>query len=598
MKVKDQEEVKVTRTVCMLPCGEQCGIMAHVKNGVVTKVEPADFPEPGHRYVCRKGLCTPKIVYHPDRLKYPLKRAGERGEGKWERISWDEALDTIAGRLKDIGAKYGPESVAMLSGGLSPPNGGMFLGQRFASASGATWVTPHAIGLAGQQCADLPSYGTRWTIPYHEDHKDPRLLVFWGSNSVATFPWKYRRRFRPAREKGAKMVVISPLFTPTAAKADEWIPIRPGTDAALALGMTNVIVNEGLCDEAFLIDHTVGPFLVRGDNGLFLREEHIPSGDSTSKQIVWDTKTKKPQTYDTPGVAPALRGSYKVDGIECKPVFQLLVELVEQYPLVKVSGITEVAPDTVRRLALDYATLKPVVCDRGIGIQRSYYGDLTYRAINILAAVTGNICIDRPEADPFSVVNWEPLFFPGGRMYKRISSFQFYENHRTGKPYPIKALWVSSHNPANSHPNRNNFIELMRSMEIIVVVDLFMTATAEYADIVLPGCTNFECTNISFPWTALWGGGHPYFQMQPKLVEPLYESKSDLEILTELARGWAWESSSTRVKRNTWRCSSPRGTLNGRHNPGEAQGGSCETQTLRPLPFLHPPAGSSSIWRT
>jgi anaerobic dimethyl sulfoxide reductase subunit A len=117
-----------------------------------------------------------------------------------------------------------------------------------------------------------------------------------------------------------------------------------------------------------------------------------------------------------------------------------------------------------------------------------------------------------------------------------LTSNEFYHNHRTGKPYPIKAFWVSSHNPANSHANRNNFLELMRSMELVVVVDLIMSATAEYADIVLPGCTSYECTSLAMPYTALMSGGHPYFQLQPKIVEPLYESKSDLDIFNELAK--------------------------------------------------------------
>jgi anaerobic selenocysteine-containing dehydrogenase len=533
MQLKDQGE-KVTRTVCMMPCGEMCGVLAHVKNGVLTKVEPADFPEPKYFYVCRKGLSTPKIVYHPDRLKYPMKRAGERGEGKWQRISWDEALDTIAGKLKDIAAKYNPESVAMISGGLNVPHGGLFIGQRFASAIGASWVSPQGAAMAAQICADMTSTGSRFGEPYHLNHEDPRLCVYWGSNVVETFPWRYRNQIRPAREKGAKMVCISPIFTPTAAKSDEWLPIRPGTDAALALGMINIIVSEGLCDEAFIIEHTVGPFLVRSDNGLFLREEHDPSGEKAKTYLVWDTKTNKPQTYDTPGVTPALRGSYTVDGLECKPAFQLLVELAEQYSLEKVSKITEIAPDAIRKLAVDYATRRPVVSERGIGMSRNYHGNLGHRAITALAAVTGNICLKRPQ-DFFANLNWRPFLFPGGRFYKPLTSFQFYNSHLTGKPYPIKAFWVSSHNPANSHPNRNNMQQLLSNMEFIVVSELFMSTTAEYADIVLPGSTTFECTSMALPWETFFGG-IPYLQIQPKVIEPYYECKSDLEIYTELAQ--------------------------------------------------------------
>lgn len=359
-------------------------------------------------------------------------------------------------------------------------------------------------------------------------------MVFWGSNIVETWPVRYHHPTRPAKEKGAKMVAINPIFNPTAANSDEWLPIRHGTDTALALGMINMIISEGLQDEAFIIEHTVGPFLVRSDNGLFLRKKDLSSVES-GKYTVWDTKTNQPQPYDQSGVIPALKGSYRVDGVECKPAFELLAEMVKQYTLEKVSGITEITPDAIRRLALDYATLKPAVSERGIGLSRTYYGDLMFRAISTLAAITGNICLKKAEQDIFPALNFGPFIAPAGRMYKEIPSFQFYDNHLTVKPYPIKAFWGSSSNPANSHPNSNNIRKLLSSMEFIVVVDLFMSATADLADIVLPGCTSFECTGLAIPWLASYGG-HSYLQMQPKVIERYYESKSDMEIFTELAQ--------------------------------------------------------------
>lgn len=558
MKVKDDVGEKVTRAVCSTSCLDACGLLVHTKDGILTKVEPADFPESKYRFACRRALATPKLVHHPDRLKYPMKRVGERGEGKWERITWDEALDTITSKFKDIAAKYGPESVAMLCGALGLPGGPRFIGRRFANAIGATWVTEYAAMTAAQCCADLVNYGKRWSVPYLEDFEDPRMWVIWGGNSVETWPWKYRQSIMPAREKGARMVAINPLFTSTAAKADEWVPIRVGTDTALALGMVNIIVKEGLYDEAFLLNHTDAPFLVRDDNGLFMKDEQSPAGGandkhvagdtgfdvakkveytlgSSGKNIVWDTKTNKPQVFDAPGITPAMKGSYTVNGIKCRPVFQLLAEIVEQYPLEKTSEITEVSPEVIRKLAHDYATLKPVVSERGIGLQRQFHGDLTYRAITTLAAVTGNINLKEVELDPLQALNWIPFMMPGGRMSKQFTTFQFYNCNLTGKPYPIKAFWASGQNPANSHANRNKILELLKSMEFIVASELFMTATAEYADIVLPVCTLFECTNFALGYTVTWGGGHPYFQLQPKVIEPLYESKSDLEIFNALA---------------------------------------------------------------
>ncbi|MFC1943963.1 molybdopterin-dependent oxidoreductase [Chloroflexota bacterium] len=530
MEKTGEGKVKVTRTVCPIVCGCACGILAHVKDGMLVKVEPADFPDPKHRHICSRGLCTPKLVHHPDRLKYPMKRAGARGEGKWKRISWDEALDEIGSAFKDILEKYGPGSVAFISGGPTAP--GATASQRFASATQASWVRAIGFGDAAGPCADILSYGTVFNgEQYTTDYDNPRLCVVWGSNMAETRWWEMRSLLN-AKEKGAKIVVIDPRFTPTAAKADEYIPIRPGTDAALILAMINVIIGEGLCDEPFVIEHTVGPLLVRSDDGRFLRANDISSDDSTTSYIVWDTETDSAKTSETAGTRPALRGTYTVDGIVCKPAFQLLADLAEEYSFDKASDITQVSPEVIRRLAVEYATNKPVASRRGMGLQRTFHGDLTFRAITTLAAITGNICLK--SAQDF-VLNWRPFIRPEGtRSYKRLPIMQMYENVITGEPYPIKALWVSTQNLVNQLANANKMVnEVLSRLELIVAVDIFMTATAEQADIVLPGCTPFECTSICPPFGMV---AHPYLQLQPKVIEPLYECRSDLDILSGLAQ--------------------------------------------------------------
>ncbi len=531
MVVKDQGE-KVIRTVCPHQNGILCGLLAHVKDGMITKIEPADdYPDPGYRNACTRAYAMPKVVHHPDRLKYPMKRVGERGEGKWQRISWDEALDTIASKFNDIGERYGPASVAYISGGLCFPSGGLFASQRFASATGGTFVGLLGISTSAAATANASLYGAMYT-DYANDHDDPDMIVLWGENMLETWPVKYSPLI-PARDRGARMVYIGPLFNITAAKADEWIPIRPGTDTAMILGMINVILSEDICDKPFITKYTNGPFLVRRDNGLLLREKHLSSGEKTSKYMVWDTKTNKPQTYNTPGVVPALRGSYTVDGIECKTALQLLAELAEQYPLEEVSEITGVDPDSIRKLAIDYTTRRPVASYKGLGLQRLFNGHLTFRAIDTLVALTGNTSM-RPWMDFFSELDFPSYMFPEMRMFTPLPIIQFYEAAITGEPYPIKAMWVSTHNPGDSHGNRGKFREAMKNLEFIVALELFVTSTAEYADIVLPGCSPFEFENATVPWGS-YTGGRPYFQVNAKVIEPYYESKTDLEIFNELA---------------------------------------------------------------
>jgi anaerobic selenocysteine-containing dehydrogenase len=498
MKMTEEWGEKVVRTACPIMCSRICGILAHVQDGVLVRVEPAGLPgEKTHR-ICAMGLCLPKLVYHPDRLKYPMKRLGERGEGKWQRISWDEALETIRSRLKEVAERHGADSVAWT---VIPMAALQTAYMRLASTWGGTWVSIIGYGDSAGPCGDTVSYGTR-----------PEGFL----------------GIRDAKERGARVVVIDPRFTPTAAKADEWIPIRPGTDAALALGMIDAIISQGLEDKSFIINYTVGPFLVRADNGLFLRGKDITSVEPGGSYIVWDSSANKPRAHDSPGVAPALKGSYTIEGIECKPAFQLLAELTEQYPVEKTSEITEVAPETIRKLALDYVRLKPVNSYRGMGPQRTFHGHLFFRAVTALAAITGNVtltpfCGFVPNLPVFSVPLKRPRQLPIMDMLQAIV---------TGKPYPIKALWLARHNLVNQMPNANKMIkELFPRLEFIVVVDMFMSASAEYADIILPVCTYLECTDLP----NVFGMLERHLQLQQKVIEPLYESKSDFQIAKELA---------------------------------------------------------------
>ena len=525
----DASGEKVIRTVCRLVDAETCGIWAHVKDGVLVKIEPADFPDPGFRHICAKGLAGMKLVYHPDRLKYPLKRVGQRGEGNWERISWDEAVDAVAVRLQEIREKYGSESLALAMGGGTMWVAGMVY-RRFINALEGTLVSTLGYGDSAGPCGDKVSFGPDKLFPelYTIDFYSPALCVVWGENPTDTQPVKWRR-IRRFKERGAKVVVIDPRFTNTASKADQYISIRPGTDTALVLGMMNIILENGLYDTSFITKHTVGPFLVRSDNGLFLRERDIVSGGS-DRYIIWNSKSDRLQTYDTAEALPALTGSYTVAGIGCKPAFQLLAELAAQYPVELVSQITEIDGDTIRGLAVEYATRKPVASVRGWGLQRTFHGDLTYRAIATLAGITGNISL---EGGRCFVLN-QALTQIEGKSSRAMPLLELYEALLTDRPYPIRALFIAGHNFVNQNPNMNKVInELLPRLEFIVVVDVFMNPTAQYADIVLPACTGFEYIDVCMPGQSFY---HPFLQLAQKVIEPLYESKPDFDIVTELAR--------------------------------------------------------------
>lgn len=531
-RIRAAPGTKLVRTAPPFVCGPGCGIIAHVKDGVLVKTEPSDFP--GNRHVCARGLAYPKWVYHPERLKYPLRRTGARGEGKWERISWEEALDTIIARLKEIGERHGPASRAWVVGGgaLGSLTAAAIMGM--AGACGGTFILPLGIGDSAGPSGDKVSYGTllahgeRYTVVF----ENPRTILVWGNNPAETDSFKWHRLTR-AKARGARVIVIDPLFTPTASKADEYIPIEPGTDAALALGMIHVILEKGLEDRAFLAKHTVAPFLVRCDTGLFLREKDLRPGGS-DRYMIRDTATGQPQAFDTPGTTPALSGTCTTEGIECETAFGLLAGLVQDYPPERVSHITGVPADTIRRLAIEYATRKPAASYRGMGLQRTFHGDLTWRAITTLAAVTGNISFE-------GYGGFEPNFL--AFMTRGVPNFlpilNLYESILTGKPFPIKFLWMARNNFVNQVPNFNKVVrELIPRLDFIVAAEMFMSVSARYADIVLPACSFFECSDVITP-----GGqaSNDYMQLQEKAIEPLYESKSDYAMLAALARRMGME---------------------------------------------------------
>ena len=522
---------RVVRTACPAHCGgDACGILAHIQGNGVVKVEPAEFPEPGYKRICMRGLTSLEITYHPDRLKYPMKRIGERGEGKFERTSWEEALDTIASKFKDIAAKYGWQSLGWVLGG--PGSGTTKFGAylRLASLTQSTRVSAWGYGDAALPCGSRVLFGTHTPFFLLAGWDDPELLIVWGTNPGETMPSSGMRKIMDAKAKGSQVVVIDPRFTTTASKADEYLGIKPGTDAALALGLIHVIFKNGLQDEAFIHKYTVGPYLVRTDNGAFLRENDLQA-DGTDRYMIWDNFSGAARAFDTPENKPALTGTYSVNGLQCKPSFQLLTELTESYTPEKASEITGIPSELIVRLAQRIGAARSVSIMVHMGFTRTFYGDIATRAVGTLAAVTGNLHVTPTAGHRPVVLNWAAFLSPdpGKLGFSRLGILQLYDAVISGKPFPIKAVWFSFINFLNQCANSNKIAkEVFPNLDFIVTADLFMTSTAKYSDIVLPACSYLEFSDLVV-------APHPYLQLQQKVIEPLYESKSDVTIASELA---------------------------------------------------------------
>ena len=514
-------------------CHQLCALKVHVEAGRIRKVESAETPgDPAARSVCLKGLAAPRLVYHPDRLKYPLKRIGERGEGKWQRISWDEALDTIAVKLLEVREKYGPESVKIMA--ASSSHVGILMGRlmaaRFANVWGAGGMfeaKSHWLADMRVPAASLLTLGDSGQTHRPRDVVHSKMIIVWGGNPAEThFP--NMRFILDAKDSGAQLVVIGPLFDATAAKADRWIAIRPATDAALAMAMIHVILREGLYDREYVTRHTVAPFLVGEKDGRFLKED--------GKYVVWDQAAQGSRPFDR-AASPALDGTFIADGGACKTAFQLLAEKAAYYTPERAEEITGVPAGEIRTLAREYAAAKPATIRMYYGVSRTLNSTLACRAMITLAALTGNIGVEgggAPVPQVFSPIVLDEQAVanpPGAPGVKTLpgtpSSMRGWAAIREGKPYPIKVFFNAYRNDLQCDGHLDGYREIFATMELVVVSDIFMTRTARYADIVLPDATIYERDDLVV--------NGDYLQMLEKAIEPLHEARTALDVWSGLA---------------------------------------------------------------
>ncbi|MFC1945890.1 molybdopterin-dependent oxidoreductase [Chloroflexota bacterium] len=492
-------------------CGGSCLLKVHVKGGIISRIETDDGEEPQYR-ACARGRAFRQRVYAADRILYPLKRAGERGTGEFERISWDEALDTVAGQLTRVRDTYGPASIIFK---FSMGDAGQLqnvLHRRLLNMAGGcseVWGVASAEGAIFNQIA---TFGTDMTMNSREDLKNSKMIILWSCNPADTIQWTNTTWYlKRAREAGIKIVCVDPKYTNTAATcASQWIPIRPGTDAAMLIAMAYVVVAQNLQDRQFLDTHTVG--------------------------------FEKYRDY--------LMG--KEDGVPKTPAWA--------------EAITGVPSSTIERLARDYATTKPAALVAGLAAGRTAFGEQYHRAATTLAAMTGNIGVHGgdtaaaafgPPFDDLSVVRnlgrgiEVPVNPVEAKSGLRNNAFAGYENmhHRTGHvhtakvadailkgkkggyPADYKLLYLVNTSFPNQYPNINRNIEAMKSpnLEFIVMCEQFMTPGAKFADIILPVNTCMERNDI------IIGTAPTFYGFTGQCIDSIGQSRSHLDICTELA---------------------------------------------------------------
>ncbi|MBW2064225.1 MAG: molybdopterin-dependent oxidoreductase [Deltaproteobacteria bacterium] len=473
-------------------CPGGCGAKIELVDGKINKI----LPIKGHPVdvVCVRGVHAKEIVYSDDRLKYPMLRVGEKGEGKFERITWDQALDRIAGAFDKIKKTYGPEAVMTYFGrGSFDNNLTDVFGIRAMPTQGTSgfifpFGSPNASGVAAI-CyvsygifAPAATFGAPMTFTF-SDFRNADLIVIWGANPPTDSPPDKVKRILAAKKRGARVIAIDHMRSDMAEKADQWIGVRPGTDGALALGMMNVIIDEGLYDEAFVRNWTVG--------------------------------------------------------------FDELRRYVEHFPPDVAERITRVPRDTIVEIAREIAKAKGASLVMYTGLEYTNSGVQNIRSVLCLWGITGNIDVPgglvfRPRSSvKFPRISLDPpkgVKPIGADKYPlfcdMLKSAQFMEAPRAilnNDPYPVRGLLILGASLLTSLPNPEIWKECFRKLDFMVTFDRFMTADAMYADIVLPATTNFE--NLGYQ---RYPGG--YCQLRQRIIEPIGEARSGFQFLVDLAR--------------------------------------------------------------
>lgn len=467
---------KTMYTDCTL-CVHSCGCKVTLDEEKATDIQGLETHPVNRGELCPKGLAALDSIYHPNRLKHPLKRI----HGSFQTISWQQALDEIAEKLLQLKQDYGPQVLGVFSGSIGVENLEVAgLTQRFMAAYGS----PNFFSVESV-CYRMRIRSRQITFgKYPTEELNSNLYILWGHNPEES-DLPLRQSMERNLDEGARLVVIDPKRIPLADRADKYLPIRPGTDGALALALIQVIIQEGLYDKDFVEEYTKG--------------------------------------------------------------FQELTSHIQSYTPEWAQEITSVPAEEIRQLARLFASIKGASIYQGTNTQdQTANGVQNSRAFAILQSITGNINVPggwvispRPrlgnttlpvEDKPLGADEY-PLFY---ELWGRKSPYGIVSMVPDNVPDKLKAFIVEGGNPLLSMPDTKSFREAFNKLELLVVQDMFMTETAELADYVLPACSHLEKWGLAYTYNVV----HclPYLMLRKKCIEPYYESMSEWQFFTELSK--------------------------------------------------------------
>lgn len=553
---------------CHGNCGGRCALKATVRDGKVVSTLPMDYTKEneGLRVGCIKGVSNPLRIYGPSRLLYPMKRAGERGSGEWEQISWDEAIELFANQLKTTMETYGGEA-NMWQGGAGNMNGVLngtptgiinsallptgeikpldgfskgYANSRLIQKTGGTVLS------VGHDMAGIVFAFVHLTQPRSavEDLANAKTIVSWGANpaeaSFCRAAWNWVCK---GRENGAKLITIDPLFTSTAAHSDEWLPVRTGTDAALMCGMIHYIVDNDLADWDYVKNGSVAPFLI-DEAGAYLRLSNFgkaEAGADDDVPVVWDEDAGEFVAH-TEAVNPAIRGTFDAEGTSVRTVFDAAMENIAPFTVEFAAEECGISVEQIENLARTCATEGPTSFYINYGLEHTYESWRIYFLIGLLASLTHSVgipggshvgsiglghesatTIKQPKtfnADGFVVEDAVPgNHFTGDWIVQIAETGQW-----AGKDFHMGTLVNMCANPLDNFSGSSALLKAYDKIDYIITIDSIMTTTAHYSDLVLPTCMPWET------YEYIDGG-----IFEQKAIEPVGDAKSDFDIIKSVA---------------------------------------------------------------
>jgi molybdopterin-containing oxidoreductase family molybdopterin binding subunit len=577
---KEYVEDELFQGCCHAICGGAARFNVHVRDGKIVKTSIIHSEnDPINDHICSRGLTHAHMTYSPERIQYPMRRVEgtERGAGQWERITWDEAINEVVTKWQGYIKEFGPTSIGFCYGSGSTLST-QYAWMRLLNAFGGTQFAEYDCMASLNVGKDV--FGRNLFLVGNDgyDMLKSKYIVSWGKNYTEA-AFQDMKKVWQAIDGGAKLIVVDPMYSDIAAKADMWIPLRPTTDGALAMAMTKIIFDEGLLDEEYLRKNTVAPFLVNTNNpSTFLHAEDIgytlPEGE---KQAEGDG-IALPNTDDVPSALagpkdsfgrptnyivfdatgkvasigemenPELLGSVEINGVTYKTALSLLKERVDEWPIERAVEVCGISEEMIREFTALYAE-GPTYLGLGFGVDRYCNGGSNTLCIYAMAIACGQVGkpgasvggsnggngVFRPNVPMTDfLASWfPPPTDPPAPMSIMTSTTYLPEILETGmyngKPMIIKSIISYCNNHLATSPDRNAQFKVEEQVEFLIAVDTFMTETCEHSDLILPNPYWFEYETISAN------------RFNDKAIEPLFETKSDVEQMALIGQAMGFE---------------------------------------------------------